>query len=268
MLPRTVSQGNSAASWNMSAVRPLTATVPAAGLSSPASRLSSVLLPQPEAPTRQQNSPGATSSGDAVEGEGVAAPGSEDLGDAVDRDGPGTEGGSRGGTTMRPGFGEGRSRGHLGLAGGLEDLVEEREVVDPVELRLLSSRPTVMASAAPLRRLAATGSLVNVRFGQAASITAWAMALPVSFSIPWLTSALASAALALTKSLAATWPSRSRLTTSGCSLRKSVRTIRWVVTYWPSGHRVRSSTRTLPPPSWTSRVAQGSGTQAPAMGRS
>ena len=61
MLPRTDSQGNSADSWNMSEVRPWTATVPAAGESSPASRLRSVLLPQPEAPTRQQNSPGATS---------------------------------------------------------------------------------------------------------------------------------------------------------------------------------------------------------------
>ena len=60
-LPRTDSQGNSADSWNMSDVRPDTVTVPAAGVSRPASRLSSVLLPQPEAPTRQQNSPGTTS---------------------------------------------------------------------------------------------------------------------------------------------------------------------------------------------------------------
>ena len=37
-------------------------TVPAVGWSSPATRLSRVVLPQPEAPTRQTNSPGATSS--------------------------------------------------------------------------------------------------------------------------------------------------------------------------------------------------------------
>src|SRR6266550_2444262 len=41
--------------------------------------------------------------------------------------------------------------------------------------------------------------------------------------------------------------------------------MRWVVTYWPPGHNVFSSTRTLPPPSWTRRVAHGSGTQAPSI---
>src|SRR5712691_6869019 len=41
--------------------------------------------------------------------------------------------------------------------------------------------------------------------------------------------------------------------------------MRWVVTYWPPGHNVFSSTRTLPPPSWTRRVAHGSGTQAPSV---
>ena len=54
-------------------------------------------------------------------------------------------------------------------------------------------------------------------------------------------------------------------TTSGCSSRNAVRTMRWVVTNWPSGHRSASSTSTWPPPSCTSRVAQGSGTQAPSM---
>ena len=48
-------------------------------------------------------------------------------------------------------------------------------------------------------------------------------------------------------------------------LRNSVRTIRWVVTNSPSGQRSRSSTSTLPPPSRTRRVAQGSGTQAPSI---
>ena len=37
------------------------------------------------------------------------------------------------------------------------------------------------------------------------------------------------------------------------------------MTYLPSGHRSRSSTRTLAPPSWMSRVAHGSGTQAPSI---
>ena len=61
-LRETVSHGNSAASWNMTALRrpsPRT-TWPAVGRSSPATRLSRVVFPQPEAPTRHTNSPAAT----------------------------------------------------------------------------------------------------------------------------------------------------------------------------------------------------------------
>ena len=58
----TVSHGNSAGSWNIRAVRPSTSTRPAVGRSSPATSVSSVDLPQPEAPTRQTNSPARTSS--------------------------------------------------------------------------------------------------------------------------------------------------------------------------------------------------------------
>ena len=68
MLARTVSHGNSAASWNMSATRPRRSMVPAEGVSRPAMRLSSVLLPQPDAPTRQRSSPACDLEGDAVEG--------------------------------------------------------------------------------------------------------------------------------------------------------------------------------------------------------
>ena len=77
MLPPAVSQGNSAASWNIRLVFPSTSTVPAVGASTYWSttsaisvpvlasscvptRLSSVLFPQPEAPRMQTNSPGAT----------------------------------------------------------------------------------------------------------------------------------------------------------------------------------------------------------------
>ena len=56
-----------------------------------------------------------------------------------------------------------------------------------------------------------------------------------------------------------------RLTTSGLASRNFFATTRWVVTYLPSGHRSRSSTRTLAPPSWIRRVAHGSGTQAPSI---
>ena len=62
MLPAAVSHGNSAGSWNMSATRPDADTSPEVGCSSPATRESSVDLPQPDAPIRQVNSPGETSS--------------------------------------------------------------------------------------------------------------------------------------------------------------------------------------------------------------
>src|ERR1700689_2824550 len=61
-LAAAVSHGNSAGSWNMNAVRPPTDTCPAVGWSSPATSDSRVLLPQPDAPIRQVNSPGAISS--------------------------------------------------------------------------------------------------------------------------------------------------------------------------------------------------------------
>ena len=79
-LAATVSQGNRAESWNSMAVAvppawrtagcpsevplpappEMTDTDPTVGWSSPATRLRSVVLPHPEAPTRQTNRPGAT----------------------------------------------------------------------------------------------------------------------------------------------------------------------------------------------------------------
>ena len=67
-LPRTVRQGNSVGSWkttmregsgSVMAV-PSCATAPAVGASSPATRRSSVDLPQPLGPSRATNSPGRT----------------------------------------------------------------------------------------------------------------------------------------------------------------------------------------------------------------
>ena len=61
-LPRAVNHGNNADSWNIKPVCSASTVIsPAVGRSRPAIRLSSVLLPQPEAPSRQTNSPGATS---------------------------------------------------------------------------------------------------------------------------------------------------------------------------------------------------------------
>ncbi len=62
-LRAAVSHGNSADSWNISETfRPPVEISPDVGTSSPAMRFSSVLLPQPEAPMRVTNSPGATES--------------------------------------------------------------------------------------------------------------------------------------------------------------------------------------------------------------
>src|SRR5690606_25577559 len=62
-LPATRSHGNSAGSWNISATRrPPVSIRPLVTGSSPATSDSSVLLPQPEAPSRHTNSPSATSS--------------------------------------------------------------------------------------------------------------------------------------------------------------------------------------------------------------
>src|SRR5258708_6346682 len=59
-LPAACSNGNSAASWNIRATPPPTPIVPPVGRSRPATRLSRVDLPQPDAPIRQVNSPLAT----------------------------------------------------------------------------------------------------------------------------------------------------------------------------------------------------------------
>ena len=53
-LAAAVSHGKSAASWNSSAGPAIDETSPRVGVSSPAIRLSSVVLPQPEAPTTQR----------------------------------------------------------------------------------------------------------------------------------------------------------------------------------------------------------------------
>ena len=66
-----------------------------------------------------------------------------------------------------------------------------------------------------------------------------AIGLPVTFSMPLRDERLGVARCSvLMKSIAATCPSRSCCTTSGWSSRKSLRTMRCVVTYWPFGPQV------------------------------
>ena len=82
-----VSQGNSAGSWNMSATRwPPVEILPAVGRVEPGHQDSSVLLPQPDAPIRQTNSPGATSRDSRSRASSVGAPRPEDLGHLADPD--------------------------------------------------------------------------------------------------------------------------------------------------------------------------------------
>ena len=132
------------------AARP--STVPAVGVSSPATRLSSVLLPQPEAPSRQTNSPRRDVERDAVERERRASRRGRRpwrrrrwrrpvrRGDAGDRRWSLAIG------RARRSVGIVRSSGPstVGSPPGLQDLVEEVEVVDALEVDRLSSSPTAV----------------------------------------------------------------------------------------------------------------------------
>src|SRR4029453_4371696 len=81
-LPVTVSQGNSAYSWNTTprsgagplTGRPSTRTVPVVGARNPATMFSKVDLPQPDGPRRHTNSRSATSRSISPSA-GVAGPG-------------------------------------------------------------------------------------------------------------------------------------------------------------------------------------------------
>ena len=128
-----------------------------------------------------------------------------------------------------------------------------------------SSRPTAMASSAEPCSDEAIGSSVNSRCSQAPAMVASARRLVVTFSMPSLTTAAPPRRRRWPASIASPSPAMRSRTTSGCSSRNSVATIRWVVTNSPSGHSSASSTSTWPPPSSTRRVAHGSGTQAPSM---
>ena len=151
-----VSHGNSAGSWNISAGRlPATCTSPWVGSSSPATRLSSVDLPQPLAPSRQTNSPGATSRDTSSRTTGprpkrLVTPRTETAGSAVPCGaavGRGVEvvviglllvGRASG---SRPGASDAEAAvGDLRLAGGLEHGVERAEVVDARRGRARSCR--------------------------------------------------------------------------------------------------------------------------------
>ena len=155
MFARTVSHGNSAASWNMRATRPRRSIVPAEGVSRPAMRLSRVLLPQPDAPTRQSSSPACDLEGDPVEGvHRRRRPGRT----------PSTGRGTCSAGQGRRRHGRGRRRRSsetldLVVAAVGEDLVEEREVVDAVEVDGLEEADVlrVLGRLAPATRRSGRG---------------------------------------------------------------------------------------------------------------
>ena len=127
-----------------------------------------------------------------------------------------------------------------------------------------SSSPTAWASSAEPCSDDAIGSSVNSRCSHAPAIVSSARRLVVTFSMPSLTTCWAAAGSPLASSMASPRPRMRSRTTAGWSSRYPVATIRWVVTNCPSGQISDSSRRTLPPPSFTRRVAHGSGTQAPS----
>ena len=147
-----------------------------------------------------------------------------------------------------------------------EDLVEQPEVVDARAGRSLLGRrrrrrrcrPTVFRP----RRSGRGDGAARSRRGRAPSASS---GLPPAASSAALTAVLAVVGVAVDPARPRrTWPRAAPRPCPGTSRRNSVRTIRCVVTNSPSGHRSFSSTSTWPPPSRTSREAQGSGTQAPS----
>src|SRR5690348_4589342 len=135
-LPAAVSHGNSAGSWNMNATRaPPVATSPDVGCSSPATSDSRVDLPQPEAPMRQVNSPGGTSSETWSSARTAVLPRPNTLDTDVSLTDSPTEGATRRSVTVT----EFTCltiwlRTDLRLADLGQNLVERVEVEDPVQV--------------------------------------------------------------------------------------------------------------------------------------
>ena len=134
-----------------------------------------------------------------------------------------------------------------------------------IPLMLVVWNPAALAWATSVWIDEAMGSLVKVMLDHAAASSLAFRALPVSAASAVLASAWALAGDALRNAVVASCPLSSPVTTLGWAERKLVLTTSTVVENWPLGHWVFSLTSTWPWPSETMRVAQGSGTQAPAM---
>ncbi len=151
----------------------------------------------------------------------------------------------------------------------LQHLVEQREVVDAPRGRLESRKPErLRRSSAIVCSDDAIGSSVNVMFLNDASTSSACERLAGD-----LVDAVARRAVFASRRVGLDEVDRvGEALDAGSRRRPGARrgtscvTTRCVVTYLPSGHRSLSSTRILPPPSVTRRVAHGSGTHAPSIG--
>ena len=218
-----------------------------------------MLLPQPDAPSRHTNSPGATSSVDAIEGGHGTGAVTEDLRNAGRSTRPRRRS-SRAASTSDTSVTAAPS-GWPRACSTLLRIVRSKMLPRSLDFK----KPSALAWSADVWSDEAIGSSVNVMCPNDAVIRLGFSALPVAVSMPWPVSCCACVGFALMRSTASTRPLMRCCTTSGCAPRNLVVTMSTVVANLPCGHNVASSTRTLPPPSFTRRVAHGSGTHAPSM---
>ena len=154
----------------------------------------------------------------------------------------------------------------LRLAALGEDLVEQRQVVDAgvgeVDRRR-AGRPRSASSAEPCSD-EAIGSSVNSRCSQAPAIVSSARRLVVTFSMPSLTICWAAAASPLASSIASPSPLMRSRTTSGCSSRNAGGDDQVGRDELPVRPQLGLVDEHVAAALATSRVAHGSGTQAPS----
>ena len=275
-LRRAVSQGSSAGSWNMNDGRAVPRTTsPVVGPSSPATRLSSVDLPHPEAPSRQTNSPGPTRRSMLRSAVTASGPVPKVLptprrssaiadGPLAVRLGPLDD---RGHTWVTPVPCRVRRRPPSACPTACRTALSAVTSTNPARFGSVSAAPAVTLSLASWGNVAASGSMLERQLGEGAVQHGRSQR-----RVGELLDRVVRHGLGLRLvgrgevDRPAAAPRSSASTVCGCSCRNCVRTISTVVGNLPSGHRVRSSTRTFAPAS-TSRELHGSGSQPPATSR-
>src|ERR1700733_1732887 len=126
------------------------------------------------------------------------------------------------------------------------------------------SSPTVTACWASVSSDEAIGSLVKVICANEAGSRLDLRALPLTEASSGLAAASAADLLVAMNWLAWIWPLSSPLMVAGCAAMNAWVATRLVVTNWPLGHRLASSTSTWPPAA-TICASAGAGSQPPAI---